>query len=222
MCLINITIYYILAAIAANKFLGCKQRHFMALKIIPETNKPLPDDFESEEPTTFDKKVKVAAATAKVLVEGGADIPVSSQEKQEAAEIFKEFTNPDSEAKANASITKALQVPATVQHLFMMLSDYDHQVVQEAVQLRRFVTNKLIEDAGLSDPRHRLKALELLGKISDVGLFSEKTEITVKNLSQEDLQTQIKNKLFKILGKTAAIDTSFEIIDAVNVTENKE
>jgi hypothetical protein len=142
--------------------------------------------------------------------------------KQEAAEIFKEFTNPDSEAKANASITKALQVPATVQHLFMMLSDYDHQVVQEAVQLRRFVTNKLIEDAGLSDPRHRLKALELLGKISDVGLFSEKTEITVKNLSQEDLQTQIKNKLFKILGKTAAIDTSFEIIDAVNITENKE
>jgi len=143
----------------------------MALKIIPETNKPLPDDFESEEPTTFDKKVKVAAATAKVLVEGGADIPVSSQEKQEAAEIFKEFTNPDSEAKANASITKALQVPATVQHLFMMLSDYDHQVVQEAVQLRRFVTNKLIEDAGLSDPRHRLKALELLGKISDVGFI---------------------------------------------------
>ena len=211
-----------MAATAANKFLGCKQRHFMALKIIPETNKPLPDDFESEEPTTFDKKVKVAAATAKVLVEGGADIPVSSQEKQEAAEIFKEFTNPDSEAKANASITKALQVPATVQHLFMMLSDYDHQVVQEAVQLRRFVTNKLIEDAGLSDPRHRLKALELLGKISDVGLFSEKTEITVKNLSQEDLQAQIKNKLFKILGKTAAIDTSFEIIDAVNVTENKE
>ena len=211
-----------MAAIAANKFLGCKQRHFMALKIIPETNKPLPDDFESEEPTTFDKKVKVAAATAKVLVEGGADIPVSSQEKQEAAEIFKEFTNPDSEAKANASITKALQVPATVQHLFMMLSDYDHQVVQEAVQLRRFVTNKLIEDAGLSDPRHRLKALELLGKISDVGLFSEKTEITVKNLSQEDLQAQIKNKLFKILGKTAAIDTSFEIIDAVNVTEAKE
>jgi hypothetical protein len=191
-------------------------------RCIPETNKPLPDDFESEEPTTFDKKVKVAAATAKVLVEGGADIPVSSQEKQEAAEIFKEFTNPDSEAKANATITKALQVPATVQHLFMMLSDYDHQVVQEAVQLRRFVTNKLIEDAGLSDPRHRLKALELLGKISDVGLFSEKTEITVKNLSQEDLQTQIKNKLFKILGKTAAIDTSFEIIDAVNVTENKE
>ena len=211
-----------MTATAANKFLGCKQRHFMALKIIPDTNKPLPDDFDAEEPTTFDGKVKVVAATAKVLVDAGAEIPVSTQEKQEAADLFKQFTDPEAKNTLNASVNKALQTPATVQHLYMMLSDYDHQVVQEAVQLRRFVTNKLIEDAGLSDPRHRLKALELLGKISDVGLFSEKTEITVKNLSQEDLQAQIKNKLFKILGKTAAIDTSFEIIDAVNVTESKD
>lgn len=194
----------------------------MAITIIPTANKPLPDDFESEEPKTFDQKVKVAAATAKVLVDAGAEIPVSTQEKKEASDLFKEFTNPEHKNTLNASVNKALQTPATVQHLFMMLSDYDHQVVQEAVQLRRFVTNKLIEDAGLSDPRHRLKALELLGKISDVGLFSEKTEITVKNLSQQDLETQIKSKLYKILGKTAAIDTSFEIIDAIDVTNDKE
>lgn len=194
----------------------------MALKIIPETNKPLPDDFESEEPTTLNGKVKVVAATAKLLVDAGAEIPVSSQEKQEAAEIFKQVTDPEAKNTLNTAVNKALNTPATVQHLFMMLSDYDHQVVEEAVQLRRFVTNKLIEDAGLSDPRHRLKALELLGKISDVGLFSEKTEITVKNLSQQDLETQIKSKLYKILGKTAAIDTSFEIIDAIDVTNNKE
>ena len=194
----------------------------MAITIIPTTNIPLPDDFESEEPKSFDQKVKVAAATAKVLVDAGAEIPVSTQEKKEASDLFKEFTNPEHKTAVNASVNKALQTPATVQHLYMMLSDYDHQVVQEAVQLRRFVTNKLIEDAGLTDPRHRLKALELLGKISDVGLFSEKTEITVKNLTQEDLETQIKSKLYKILGKTAAIDTSFEIIDAIDVTDTKQ
>ncbi len=190
----------------------------MALTIIPTANNPLPDDFEAEEPTTLDQKVKVATATAKVLTDAGAEIPVSSQEKKEAEEIFKNFTNPDITASLNAATKQALNVPATVQHLYAMLSDYDHQVVQEAVQLRRFVTNKLIEDAGLSDPRHRLKALELLGKISDVGLFSEKTEITVKNLSPDDLETQIKSKLYKILGKTSAIDTTFEIIDAKDVT----
>lgn len=207
-----------MAAIAANKFLGCKQRHFMAISIKPEINKPLPDDFESEEPTSLNAKVKVAAATVKYLVDAGAEIPVSTAEKKDAEEIFKKFTDPDVTAPLDAATNKALNVPATVQHLFAMLSDYDHQVVQEAVQLRRFVTNKLIEDAGLSDPRHRLKALELLGKISDVGLFSEKTEITVKNLSPDDLETQIKSKLYKILGKTEAVNTTFEIIDAKDVT----
>ena len=164
----------------------------MALTIIPTQNVPLPDDFESEQPTSLNSKVKIAAKTAQLLHAAGAEVPISSAEKKEAAEIFKQFTNPDVTPPLNAETNKALQVPATVQHLYAMLSDYDHQVVQEAVQLRRFVTNKLIEDAGLTDPRHRLKALELLGKISDVGLFSEKTEITVKNLSQEDLELQIK------------------------------
>lgn len=190
----------------------------MAISIKPEINKPLPDDFESEEPTSLNAKVKVAAATVKYLVDAGAEIPVSTAEKKDAEEIFKKFTDPDATAPLDAATNKALNVPATVQHLFAMLSDYDHQVVQEAVQLRRFVTNKLIEDAGLSDPRHRLKALELLGKISDVGLFSEKTEITVKNLSPDDLETQIKSKLYKILGKTEAVNTTFEIIDAKDVT----
>ena len=184
----------------------------MALTIIPTQNMPLPDDFESELPSSLDAKVKIVTKTAQLLNEAGAQIPISSAEKKEAAEIFKQFTNPEVETKPTAAVNKALQVPATVQHLYAMLSDYDHQVVDEAVQLRRFVTNKLIEDAGLSDPRHRLKALELLGKISDVGLFSEKTEITVKNLSQTDLEAEIKAKMYKILGKTAVVDATFEVV----------
>jgi len=190
----------------------------MAISILPTANIPLPDDFESEEPTTDSLKIKIAAATMKVLSEAGAEIPVSTAEKKEAEEIFKTFTNPEATDKITTAQTKALSVPATVQHLYAMLSDYDHQVVQEAVQLRRFVTNKLIEDAGLSDPRHRLKALELLGKISDVGLFAEKTEITVKHLSQADLETEIKSKLYKILGKTSVIDTTFEVVDVKDIT----
>ena len=190
----------------------------MAITIIPTTNKPLPDDFDSEEPTIDAIRIKVAAATMKVLNEAGSNIPVSSAEKKEAEAIFKKFTNPESTEKITTEQNKSLSVPATVQHLYAMLSNYDHQVVQEAVQLRRFITNKLIEDAGLADPRHRLKALELLGKISDVGLFAEKTEITVKNLTNEDLELQIKSKLYKILGKTSAIDTTYEVVVTKDVT----
>jgi hypothetical protein len=186
----------------------------VSIKIKPDPTRPLPDDFESEEPTTFAERVKVAAATAKMLLEAGAEIPVSTQEKREAEEVFRAFTNPETKNPAPPVVNKYLNTPATVQHLYMMLSDYDHQVVQEAVQLRRYVTNKLIEDTNLTDPRHRLRALELLGKISDVGLFSDKTEVTVKAISQEDLESQIRTKLFKILGNNMNIRTETEIIDA--------
>ena len=194
----------------------------MPLTIIPENDIPLPDNFEAEEPTTLNTKVKVAAATAKVLVEGGAEIPVSTPEKIDAEELFKVFTDPEQKGMVNASVNKSLTTPATVKHLYAMLSDYDHQVVQEAVQLRRFVTNKLIEDTGLNDPRHRLKALELLGKISDVGLFSEKTEVIVKHATTEELEKQIRSKLAKIIGQEKTINTSFEVIDDEMGTLEKE
>ncbi len=186
----------------------------MPLKIIPEANKPLPDDFDSEEPTSFEKRVKIAAATAKILLEAGAEIPSTPEDKKEAEDVFKAFTDPNSTQTATSAINKALSVPSTVQHLYAMLQDYDHQVIDEAVQLRRFVTNKLIEDSGHTDARHRLKALELLGKISDVGLFTDKTEITIKSGSIDNLEDQIRSKLFKILGTNLAVDTSFEVIDA--------
>ena len=194
----------------------------MPLTIVPEKDIPLPDDFEAQEPTTLNTKVKVAASTAKVLVEGGAEIPVSTPEKIEAEELFKVFTDPDQKGIANAAVNKSLATPATVKHLYAMLSDYDHQVVQEAVQLRRFVTNKLIEDTGLNDPRHRLKALELLGKISDVGLFSEKTEVILKHAPTEELEKQIRSKLANIIGQEKTINTSFEVIDDEMGTLEKE
>ena len=90
------------------------------------------------------------------------------------------------------------------------------------MQLRRFVTNKLIEDTGLNDPRHRLKALELLGKISDVGLFSEKTEVIVKHATTEELEKQIRTKLSKIINAEKTINTSFEVIDDEMGTLEKE
>jgi len=185
----------------------------MPLTVTPEYDKPLPDDFEEEKPTTFAAKVKVASATAKILMDAGAEIPTSTQEKVDAQGIFQAFTNPEADNKLNAVTNKHLQTPATVQHLYQMINDYDHQVVDEAVQLRRFITNKLIEDTGHTDARHRLRALELLGKISDVGLFSDKTEISVKHSSTEDLESQIKAKIYKLLGENKTIDSSFERID---------
>jgi hypothetical protein len=196
----------------------------MPISVTPETDKPLPDDFEPESPTTFKKKVEVASKTAKVLMDGGAEIPTSTQEKIDAEHLFKAFTDLEENPKLNKITTKTLETPATVQHLYKMLNDYDQQVVEEAVQLRRFITNKLIEDTGHTDARHRLKALELLGKISDVGLFSEKTEVVVKHSTPEDLENQIKNKLAKLITKGKTIEASSDDIEGEmgSVDEDEE
>jgi hypothetical protein len=196
----------------------------MPISVTPETDKPLPDDFEPEAPTTFKKKVEVASKTAKVLMDGGAEIPTSTQEKIDAEHLFKAFTDLEENPKLNKITTKTLETPATVQHLYKMLNDYDQQVVEEAVQLRRFITNKLIEDTGHTDARHRLKALELLGKISDVGLFSEKTEVVVKHSTPEDLENQIKNKLAKLITKGKTIEASSDDIEGEmgSVDEDEE
>lgn len=185
---------------------------FMPLHVTPQSGIPLPDDFDSEDPKTFSTKVKVAANTIDVLLEAGAKIPISTQEKDAAVGVFQAFTDPENKEKP-AESGKALSTPATVVYLRELIRDYDHQVIDEAVQLRRFITNKLIEETTKDNATNRIKALELLGKMSDVGLFTEKTEITVKNAPIEDLETQIRSKIFKILGHSKAIDASFEVIE---------
>ena len=49
------------------------------------------------------------------------------------------------------------------------------------------------------DPRVRLKAIELLGKVSDVGLFVEKTERVVTVQTSDELKEQLRNKLSKLV-----------------------
>ena len=45
----------------------------------------------------------------------------------------------------------------------------------------------------------------MLGKISDVGLFTDKTRVLTKDSTSEELEAKIKSKLFKILGTEKTI-----------------
>jgi hypothetical protein len=44
-----------------------------------------------------------------------------------------------------------------------------------------------------------MKSLELLGKISDVGLFTDKTEITMRHRPTEELEQMLRERLTKVL-----------------------
>jgi hypothetical protein len=92
-----------------------------------------------------------------------------------------------------------LSSPGTVIHLKAILDEYDRTVVQSAAQLRRYVTNKLVAESANPDARIRMKSLELLGKISDVGLFTDKTEITLKHRPTEELEQLLRERLMKTI-----------------------
>jgi hypothetical protein len=92
-----------------------------------------------------------------------------------------------------------LSRPPVVSHLSALLNEYDHSVVRSAAQLRTYITNKLLEETSNPDPRIRLKSLELLGKVSDVGLFTDKTEITMRHKPTEELEQLLRERLTKVI-----------------------
>lgn len=89
-----------------------------------------------------------------------------------------------------------------------LLTQYDMEIVQEAKRLRNYVTNKLLIESENPDARIRVRALELLGKISDVGLFTERTEITVNNRSTVELENSLREKVRRLMGVNDAEDAA--------------
>jgi hypothetical protein len=65
--------------------------------------------------------------------------------------------------------------------------------------VRSALTNKLLELANCGDPRFELKALELLGKHSDIALFTERSEVTINYKNSSDLETAIKERVKRLL-----------------------
>jgi len=88
------------------------------------------------------------------------------------------------------------------------------------VQIRHLVTNKLLLETDNPDPRVRIRALELLGKISDVGLFAEKSEVTITHQSTDDLREKLRSKLAKLVNPTDEVENAV-VIDGepLNVDE---
>jgi len=89
--------------------------------------------------------------------------------------------------------------PASLLMTNSILQEFGHSVVESARQIRHLVTNKLVLEADNPDPRVRIRALELLGKISDVALFAEKSEVTITHQSTDDIRNKLRSKLAKLI-----------------------
>jgi hypothetical protein len=144
----------------------------------------------AEYPPTFEDLQARIAAAFNSLAEIADGVEVSDADISAAHAVF---------TGTKAATETMLSSPGTIIHIKALLDEYDKVVIQSAAQLRTYVTNKLIVDSANPDPRIRLKCYELLGKISDVGLFTDKTEITMRHRPTEELEQLLRERLMKTL-----------------------
>lgn len=168
----------------------------MPIVVEPESGIPLPFDTQPEEILQWRDRAKAAVATIQELIELGGEVEVTPQDRQEARAAIAD-DKPIKITEKNAG---------QLVHLEAILSEYDRDLLNVSTRLRSFVTNKLLLETVDEDPKIRLKALELLGKITNVGLFSERLEINVTHRTIEQVDQELDQMLEKYLGDVEEVE----------------
>ena len=126
------------------------------------------------------------------------DAITTRQEQAAAREAFNAITfTPQEDAQRTALL--AVKTPSAVQHLVGMLTAYDWEFVEKAKELRSYTVSKILEETTHPDARIRLKALQMLGNVTEVALFTERVEVTKKDVSEEEIEKRLRERLEKLL-----------------------
>jgi hypothetical protein len=161
------------------------------VKVEPSTDHPIPYSTDEEKPATFMDEVSITAMTAELLEQLGAPLEVDNVDLEREKKLIKTAID-------NKKAT-ALRTPMAATAVRGFLQEYGRSLGADAAQVRTAITNKLLEIADCGDTKYELKALELLGKHSDIGLFTERTEININYNSPEALESAIKERVKRLL-----------------------
>jgi hypothetical protein len=157
--------------------------------VTPELNVPPPFRMTDEEITDIREKATRAFNTVEFLRANGLDdaaTAVTKKDKKDTHAVF--MDSPTAELSDIDTPGKALLLKA-------LLDAYDFDVVRNAQQLRSYIKLKLLEKSNCGDSKIEMKALDMLGKLSDVGAFTERVEISITHRTTEELENELASKL---------------------------
>lgn len=153
--------------------------------VTPELDVPLPFSLTTEEAKDLHARAQAAFNTVEFLTANGMQVPaITTADKKEAHAQF--FESPTAGKEINSAAAVLLKA---------MLNEYDVEVVRNAAQVRNYVKMRLLMLTGSDKESTQLKALELLGKMSDVGAFEVRIDINVTHRTTEELQAELATKL---------------------------
>ena len=99
-----------------------------------------------------------------------------------------------------------------------LLGDYNNAIVDDTIRLKTYVTTKLIEESEGEKAADRLRALESLGRLSQLGMFADKLEISVNTKSTEELKEELSKKLSRYMGVVQEVEAE-KIKETVQVID---
>ena len=170
----------------------------------PRTSLPL-DKSSPEE--ILNAQVNTTAWLEKLGVDDD-DKALKEANAKAAQKVFTALSTNTPVAETKHQLTQ-IKTPEAVRHLVAMLSAYDWEFVEQAKNLRGMAVAKILEETNHPDARVRLKALDMLGRITEVALFTERVEIKKADMSDSEIDKKIKEKLNKFMG----------VVDVEDVTE---
>ena len=162
------------------------------VKIEPTDEYPVPYSTDDEDLDNFADKLASVANTAELLEQLGAVPEMTKETLAEEKELLDAAIKNQKVAPLTKSLPAALGAAA-------FLKAYGQSRAFDIDQIRAALTNKLLEIADCGEVKYELKAIELLGKHSDIGLFTERSEINVNYNNPESLESAIVERVKRLL-----------------------
>jgi len=177
------------------------------IEIQPTTEHPLPFDLSDEQPKTHKDGIAIAVNTVAALESLGPSIDYADKDLHSVAEVIKGVDKP--------LAPRHIQSSAEAKAASVLIKTFDFQAFADIQQARTFITNKLVSMTDCGDPKIEIKALELLGKHSDIGLFTERSEITVHHTTSKGLEDSIKERIKRLMNAEITDVTPLDDLDTL-------
>lgn len=188
------------------------------MKVDPTDEFPVPYDDGDEKPASFMEELAITANTVELQQSLGQMLELEEKDAEKQKRLI--------EQAVKSKKTSALTDPNTAFAAAAFLRTYGSALALDVASARSAITNKLMELANCGDPKYELKALELLGKHSDIGLFTERSEVTINYKTPEDLETAIKERVKRLLNANiidiTPLDTDLDAELGVATKQNDE
>lgn len=169
-----------------------------------------PSAFQTLEDAPAGGVLAAQVATADWLEDLGvpSDEEIDNRLQRTAArQAFTEIAvNPDTTDDVKKQALVEVKTPEAVRHLVGMLSAYDWEFVQQAKELRGYTVAKILEETKHPDARIRLKALQMLGNVTEVAAFTTRVEVSQPKVDEAEINERLQEKLKSFLDRTVVVE----------------